>query len=370
MAFSLSIDEMLRGRPRSALESMQQQQAFDQNRQKLAALIQQTQLANQASQLKMPYVAPKAAADIKELLARAAYQQQEANYVPTKYNIQQQNANTSSNNYNLQREINSPQMIQAILQQRLAQAQKNQATSNPKYLKSQQDLRDEQARALALQNADLNENGEPILTDEQRKNAKEIWGGSPQGKTKYGAYNLYYNKKDGETKGSKLSILSPAMKTQFQKQLVGFDNMSSIFPDLKQAATQGVLGVMTPHQNDIYQSFLSMTKEPGIGASQLPKIRQALKTLDDLFIRRKFTTKEDYLEKLAGVERTLTRQRDLTNKVIGRGGIIIPKPGSSHPDQDVIPKFTNDAEEREWYMSASPEQRTLYRHSIQHGGNR
>lgn len=336
----------------------------------LKAALLQAQLANQKSQTLLPFVAPHEQATIQDLLAGANLKGQEAKYVPTKYAQEAERLGISQGNLDLQKQINSPERLQALLQATIARAQRDRAISSPDVIKAQQTLREQQAREKQLQNASLNENGEPILSDEQRNAAKEIWDPLPQGKTNYGAYNLYYNKKEGENKGSKLSILSPAMKTQFQKQLVGFENMSSIFPDLKVAASKGVLGYMTPHQNDIYQSFVSMSKEPGIGASQLPKIRHALKTLDDLFVRRKFTTKEDFLEKLAGVERTLTRQRDLTNKIIGRGGIIIPKSGGSHPDQDAIPKFTNESEERNWYINASPEQRILYRQSVQHGGNR
>lgn len=58
----------------------------------------------------------KIPAEIRGLLADAAYKEMETKYVPTKYDIERQNANTSSLNADISNRTHSPEMLDAQLQ--------------------------------------------------------------------------------------------------------------------------------------------------------------------------------------------------------------------------------------------------------------
>jgi len=124
MALNLSIEEAKSSNILDALSNLaklKQQRAVAQFAQpmeqeklnRLKTLIEETNLGNQTSRLKMPYVTKREEADIGNKLANTGYLQAETNWMPTKYAIQQGNLDISKGRF-------SPEQLAANLA--LAQA--------------------------------------------------------------------------------------------------------------------------------------------------------------------------------------------------------------------------------------------------------
>lgn len=115
-----------------------------QNAERLKALIAEKLLENQAAGLKMPYVAPKEAANLRDVLAQAKQRETETQYIPTKYSQAAERLGLGRENLELQKLIHSPEQLQALLELRKAQTQSAPAralTAEGKSILEQENLR-------------------------------------------------------------------------------------------------------------------------------------------------------------------------------------------------------------------------------------
>jgi hypothetical protein len=364
MALNLSIEEAKSSNILDALSNLaklKQQRAVAQFAQpmeqeklnRLKSLIEETNLGNQTSRLKMPYVAPKEQANLRDILAQAAQRETETRFIPKKYAISGLNAETALKNYLLNRERYSPESIDILNKYRQTLNEKakqglgnaetdaygNPISAQPSQAPVQNNIK-ENIPNSTINNIDVNNNeassGLPPLHDKQ---AIQEWiksgNATPEKIQQFRSLlsesqqeplrippsdEIYVRSKNArviggqpsEKVGSKGGLLKLMPTGVYSKMSEQYHAIEQVRPELDKLVELGkkmYAGIpLTPDEKDMYESQLDLVKDTFVGATHLPKLKNTFNTMHSILARKKFTTSQEYVNKLTHLQNKLNHE--------------------------------------------------------------
>jgi hypothetical protein len=323
------------------------------NLDKLKALIEETNLGNQTSRLKMPFVAPKEQANLRDILAQAAQRETETRYIPKKYAISGLNAETALKNYLLNRERYSPESIDILNKYRQTLNEKakqglgnaetdaygNPISAQPSQSPLQNNIK-ENIPSSAINNIGVNDkevsSGLPPLHDKQ---AIQDWlksgNATPEKIQQFRSLlsesqqeplrippsdEIYVRSKNArviggqpsEKVGSKGGLLKLMPTGVYSKMSEQYHAIEQVRPELDKLVELGkkmYAGIpLTPDEKDMYESQLDLVKDTFVGATHLPKLKNTFNTMHSILSRKKFTTSQEYVNKLTHLQNKLNHE--------------------------------------------------------------
>lgn len=327
------------------------------NLDRLKSLIQGSNLANQAEQLKMPFIAPTAQSTLDKLKSEIARINTETQFIPTKYQQAANRLGIQQGNLDLNRQRFSPEQLQALMKWRLAQTSAKEAGNQP-------------VDIHGIPIGQLDTSGTP------QEELKDQWIPSKIGKSQTGAPERYYNPKTDET----LVKFTKPEANQIGKQKVALESSLKLLPKIIEIGSKGFLGapntgankILDPNLRAKYESLQSqLTETLSPTFPNLPKVKQMMAKVDALSKRFPGETADAYASRVHDLMNDFNEQLLDINQQYTRGGRII-KGSKSIPSKEQLktnenfPSFNSKEEFNKWRANASPEQIQAYKEHL-HG---